>query len=204
MQDLKTDTTKTGQQVIGINKQMYGLDTLEMFLTPDVNKHDSAVYICYQQAGSLINENTMNFSDRTISQLFSSGSMRLFKKSVSDSITEYYSTIRNVDAQKQYYKDYFQKCLAIAQEIYEFDAFHTRMGSDGNLTATEPTYGKFHIAITSVDELNKYKSTIEIAKRIIGSYRDDIEALHIKGKSLLLFLKKEYGFRDMNSPPMAR
>ena len=193
MQDLKTDTAKMGTTEKRINKQMRGLDTLALLLTPEVNQNDSAVYACYHQAGALFNENTMNFSDRTISQLVSSGSMRLFKKqSISDSITDYYSTIKNVDAQKQYYKEYFEKCLIIGQQIYEFESFHTRMDSDGMLNETEPAYGQFHIAVTGAEDLKKFKSTIEITKRIISSYRNDIQILHAKAISLLGFLKQEY------------
>ena len=193
MQDLKTDTTNVGIALYRVNKQMHGLDTLEMLLTPDVNKNDSLVNICYRQSGSLYSENTMNFSDRTITQLFSSGNMRLFRKqSISDSITDYYSAVKNVDAQKAYYKDYFQKCLAIYQEIYEFEAYHSRVDSKGNMIHPEYAYGKFHIATTNADDLKKFKSTIEITKGIIGSYRDDIEVLNRKADSLLTFLKKEY------------
>ena len=193
MQDLKTDIRKTRNTINDVKSQMYGLDTLEMLLTPDVNKNDSLVNICYQQAGALHNENTMNFSDRTITQLFSSGNMRLFKKqSISDSITDYYSAVKNGDAQKAYYKDYFQKCLAIYQEIYDFDAFHSRIDSKGNVILPVLGYGKFHIANTNAGDLNKFKSTIEITKGIIGSYRDKIEELNKKADSLLSFLKKEY------------
>ena len=135
----------------------------------------------------------MNFSDRTITQLFSSGNMRLFKKqSISDTITDYYSTIRNTDAQKQYYKEYFQKCLAITQEIYEFDAFHSRIDSKGNVIKPGLEYGKFHIVNTKEEDLKKFKSTIELTKQIIGSYRDKIVGLNLKADSLLIFLKKEY------------
>jgi hypothetical protein len=205
MQDLKTDTAKMENTVAAVYKQMRGLDTLEMLLTPDLNRHDSAILVCYLHAGDLVNENTMNFSDRTISQLFSSGSMRLFKKqSISDSITDYYSTIRTVDAQKQYYKDYFQKCLVIAQELYEFDALHTRVDSSGKLIEYEPTHGKFHISVTSADELKKIKITIEIYKRIIGSYRNDIKDLNKKAKALLRFLKEEYGIRENKPLVVAR
>jgi FAD binding domain len=197
MQDLKTDIAKSGKTVDDVNDQMHGLDTLEVMLTPDVNKNDSAVYTIYQQKDALFNEYTMNFSDRTITQLFSSGNMRLFKKqSISDSIADYYSTIRNVDAQKQYYKEYFQKCLAITQEIYEFDAFHSRIDSKGNVIMPELGYGKFHIVNTNAVDLKKFKSTIELTKRIIGSYRDKIEGLNRKANSLLVFLKKEYGFEN--------
>jgi hypothetical protein len=193
MQDLKTDTAKAGITLIRVNAQMFGLDTLEMLLTPYVNKDDSAVYTCYRQKDAIFNENTMNFSDRTITQLFSSGNMRLFKKqSISDSVTDYYSTIRNVDAQKQYYKEYFQKCLAITQEIYEFDAFHSRIDSNGNVILPALGYGKYRIANTNATDLKKFKSTIDITKRIIGSYRDKIESLKLKADSLLTFLKKEY------------
>jgi 2-polyprenyl-6-methoxyphenol hydroxylase-like FAD-dependent oxidoreductase len=197
MQDLKTDTTRIGIRLEQINTQMRGMDTLEMLLTPDVNKNDSAVYTCYRQNSSVLNENTMNFSDRTITQLFSSGNMRLLKKqSISDRITDYYFTVKNVDAQKQYYKEYFQKCLSIALEIYEFDAFHSRIDSAGNLIGTVPVYGKFHIVNTNADDLRKYKSTIELTKRIIGSYRNDIAQLGEKADSLLVFLKKEYGIKE--------
>ena len=172
---------------------MHGLDTLEMLLTPDVNKNDSLVNICYRQSGSLYSENTMNFSDRTITQLFSSGNMRLFRKqSISDSITDYYSAVKNVDAQKAYYKDYFQKCLAIYQEIYEFEAYHSRVDSKGNMIRPAFANEKFHIATTNADDLKKFKSTIEITKGIIGSYRDDIGMLNQKADSLITFLKKEY------------
>jgi translation initiation factor 2 beta subunit (eIF-2beta)/eIF-5 len=53
-------------------------------------------------------------------------------------------------------------------------------------------YGKFHIATTNADDLKKFRSTIEITKGIIGSYRDDIEKLNRKADSLLTYLKKEY------------
>jgi len=193
MQDLKTDTAKIAIRLEEINAQMFGLDTLEILLIPDVNLNDSSVYTCYRQGSSLFNENTMNFSDRTITQLFSSGNMRLFKRqSISDRITDYYSTIRNVDVQKQYYKEYFQKSLAIIPDIYEFDAYHSRVDSKGNLIYPGLRYGKFHIATTNADDLKKFKSTIEITKRIIGSYRDDIKELNRKADSLLTFLKKEY------------
>lgn len=193
MQDLKTDTAKIGIRLEEINVQMFGLDTLEMLLTPDVNSNDSSVYTCYRQGGSLFNENTMNFSDRTITQLFSSGNMRLFKKqSISDRITDYYSTVRNVDVQKQYYKEYFQKSLAIIPKIYEFDAYHSKVDPKGNLIYPGLRFGRFHIATTNADDLKKFNSTIEITKRIIGSYRDEIKELNHKADSLLTFLKKEY------------
>ena len=192
-QDLKTDTATIRYKLEGIHDQMLGLDTLELLLTPDVNRNDSAVYACYRQNGAVFNENTMNFSDRTITQLVSSGNMRLFKKqSISDSITDYYSTVKNVDVQKQYYKEYFEKCLAIAWEIYEFDAFHSRVDPSGKIIAPESGFGKFHIVNTNAGDLKKFKSTIELTKRIIGSYRDQIKDLNHKADSLLKFLKKEY------------
>jgi hypothetical protein len=193
IQDLKTDIAKSDERIEEINDQMHGLDTLEMFLTPDVNKNDRLINICYRQSGALYSENTMNFSDRTITQLFSSGNMRLFKKqAISDSITDYYSAVKNGDAQKAYYKDYFQKCLDIYQAIYEFEAYHSSVDSKGNLIHPAFDQGKFLIATTNAVDLKKFKSTLEITKGIIGSYRDDIKLLNLKATSLVSFLKKEY------------
>src|SRR5664279_2092094 len=85
LQDLKSDTAKANHSIRGLTRQIHGMDTLETFLTPEVNANDSAIFICYRQATSLSNEHTMNFSSRTITQLFSTGNLRLIKNhSVSD------------------------------------------------------------------------------------------------------------------------
>lgn len=139
---------------------MYGMDSLEMLLTSDVNKNDSAAYICYRQQEFLHNQHIINFSDRTITQLFSSGNMRLIKKqSISDRITEYYSDIKDVDAQKGYYIDYFHKCLDIYQEIYEFDSYHSKLNSEGQGVISPLVYGTLRIATTNAEDLKKFKST---------------------------------------------
>jgi hypothetical protein len=197
IQDLKTDTALAGKTINAVTFQMYGLDTLEMLLTPDVNKNDSAVYICYRQHWYLHNENAMNFSDRTITQLFSSGNMRLFKKqSISDRIAGYYSVVKDVDSQKAFYLDYFRKCLDIYQEIYEFDSYHSRINAEGKIIIPEFVYGKIHIANTNPPDLKKYKSTIEFSKRIISSYRTDIERLSKLASELIDFLEQEYSLKQ--------
>jgi hypothetical protein len=53
-------------------------------------------------------------------------------------------------------------------------------------------YGKLRIATTTAEELKKFKSTIEITKGIISSYRKDIDSLDNQAGSLLKFLKVEY------------
>ena len=193
VQDLKTDTALANKTIKAVTFQMYGMDTLEMLLTPDVNKNDSAAYICYRQQEFLHNQHIINFSDRTITQLFSSGNMRLIKKqSISDRITEYYSDIKDVDAQKGYYIDYFHKCLDIYQEIYEFDSYHSKLNSEGQGVIPTLVYGKLRIAITNAEDHKKFKSTIEFTKGIISSYRADIDSLDKEAGSLLKFLKVEY------------
>jgi hypothetical protein len=194
VQDLKTDTALAGKTVLSVTSQIFGLDSLEMFLTPDINNHDSAVYICYRQQQYLHNINAMNFSDRTITQLFSSGNMRLLRsQAVSDRITAYYSNVKKADAQKAFYTDYFQKCLDIYREIYEFDSYHSRVNSKGEIIFPEYSYGKIHIAATDPADIKKYKSTIEFTKQIISSYRANIESVSKQAGSLIGFLNQEYG-----------
>jgi hypothetical protein len=197
LQDLKTDTALAQNKIKDITLQMYGLDTLELFLSPDINKNDSAIYICYRQSGSLLNENTMIYSNRTITQLVSSGNMRLLRtQAISDQITGYYSTVKDVDAQKAFYLDYFHKCLDIYQEIYEFNAYHSRINSLGEIVIPPFVYGKMHIATTNASDLKKYKSTIEFTKRIVSSYRTDLEDLDKQANSLIQFLEKEYDLSE--------
>jgi hypothetical protein len=197
IQDLKTDTAKTSYVIEATRAQIFGMDTLEMLLNPEINKNDSDVFTCYRQATYMSNEHTTNFSTRTITQLFSSGNMRLIKKQVvSDRINEYYSNIRNTDAQKAYYVDYFHKCLDIFLQIYAFDYYHTHVDQKGNLRSPDVEFGKFLIADTNPGDLLKFKSTIELTKGIINSYRVDIEKLNLQATSLIKFLKEEYHLKD--------
>jgi hypothetical protein len=195
--DLKADTAHANRSIRGTTRQIKGMDTLEMLLTPDVNENDSAIFICYRQGESLYNEHTMNFSSRTISQLFNTGNMRLIRnQAVADSISAYYTAIGDVEAQKSYYKEYFQKCLSIFQEIYEFESFHSRINAEDNVLYPPLVFGKFHISNTHAADLNKFKSTIDLTKGIIGSYRYDIKQLKTQATSLLGFLKEKYGLED--------
>ena len=114
VQDLKTDTAVAGKKIEAITSQMYGLDTLEILLTPEVNKNDSAVYICYQQRLSLYNENTMDFSNRTITQLFSWVTCGCLKHS--QSLTKSLITILKLRRWKL--KKYFTRNIFINAWIY--------------------------------------------------------------------------------------
>jgi hypothetical protein len=193
IQDLKTDTAQSRAIMTSLRKQIYGMDTLEMLLTPDINKNDSAVFTCYLLHNSIHNQHAMNFSDRTITQLFSSGNMRLInKQSISDSITDYYTNIKDVDAQKSYYIEYFHKCLDIYEAIYAFDTYHSRLNADGTSSYPKLSFGKLSIINTNPDDLKKFKSTIEITKGITSSYRNDLNELRKQAISLIRFLKTEY------------
>lgn len=197
VQDLKTDTAQVNDKRAALLVQMFEMDTLEMLLRPDVNKSDSDVYDCYRLREGIMNQHQVSFSDRTITQLVSSGNMRLInKQSVSDRITDYYSTVKVVDAQRGYYVEYFHKCLAIFPELYTFDSYHTILDAKGNGISPELVFGKLRIVTTIPDELNRIKSTIELTKGIAGSYRVQIGGLKKLGDSLINFLNKEYDLGD--------
>ena len=197
VQDLKTDTARAARIVRGLTAQVHGMDTLEVLLRPGINKNDSLVQIAYRQQQSLHNQHTMSFSSRTITQLFSSGNMRLIRdRSVSDGITGYYDSVREVDMQKQYYIDYFHKCLEIYQQLYYFDSYHTHIDTAENIELYSTDIRKIRIGITNSDSLNRFKATIEITKQIIFSYRRDVELLDQKAGDLLVFLKREYDLKD--------
>jgi 2-polyprenyl-6-methoxyphenol hydroxylase-like FAD-dependent oxidoreductase len=197
LQDLKSDTARANHSITGTTRQIHGMDTLEMLLTPDVNANDSAVFICYRQSESLYDEYTMNFSSRTITQLFSSGNMRLIKnQSVSDRISAYYAAIRDVDAQKAHYKEYFEKCLAIYPELFEFESYHKRFNVEDSLVNPPLAFGKYRINNTNAENLKKIKPTLDITKAVIASYRSDIKLLKAQAESLFLFLKEKYKLED--------
>jgi hypothetical protein len=193
IQDLKTDTAQVNSKMTSLYAQMYGMDTLEMLLTPDINNNDSAIFTCYHLRQYIHNQHAMFFSDRTIAQLVSSGNMRLItKQRISDRITEYYSNIKEVDAQRGYYIEYFHKCLDIFPELYSFDTYHSVFNKDGSIYYPPVVFGKLRIVNTNAEDLKKFKSTIEITKGIITSYRKDLIDLSKQADSLILFLKEKY------------
>jgi hypothetical protein len=193
IQDLKTDTAQANSKMTALYAQMYGMDTLEMLLTPDINKNDSAVFTCYHLRQYIHNQHAMFFSDRTITQLVSSGNMRLINnQKISDRITEYYSNIKDVDAQKAYYIEYFHKCLDIYPELYSFESYHSVFNADGTTNYPSLVFGKLRIVNTNPEDLKKFKSTIEITKGIIISYRRDLNDLSKQASSLIHFLKEKY------------
>jgi len=193
IQDLKTDTAQVNEKRVDLLVQMFQMDTLETLLRPDVNKRDSDVFECYHIRSSIMNQHQVGFSDRTITQLVSSGNMRLInKKTVSDRITEYYSRVKVVDAQRSYYVEYFHKCLAIFPDLYTFDSYHTKLDASGNAISPDFVFGKLRIVTTNPEALDRFKSTIEITKGIAGSYRAQIGDLKKLGDSLINFLDKEY------------
>ena len=77
IQDLKTDTAQVNEQRAALLVQMFQMDTLEILLRPDVNKRDSDVFECYRIRSGIMNQHQVSFSDRTITQLVSSGNLRL-------------------------------------------------------------------------------------------------------------------------------
>lgn len=98
--------------------------------------------------------------------------------------------------QKQYYVDYFHKCLEIYQQLYDFNSYHTQIDSAGNARLCSTGIGKNRLSVTHSDSLIRFKITIEITKQIILSYRRDIELLDKKATKLMSFLKKEYDLND--------
>ena len=197
IQDLKKDTSRVSRTLGPISGQINGLDTLEILLTPDVNKHDSVVHRCYLLSRYLLNEFSVNFSDRTIIQLFNSGNMRLLKKqSISDSIVDYYSGIKNIENQKTFYLDHMNKCVDLYHNIFDFSSFQTTISKDEQILYPKIAYGNLKIMTTNADDLRKYNSTIEFTKLITYSYRAGLISLNKKAESLLVFLQNEYHLDD--------
>jgi hypothetical protein len=101
-----------------------------------------------------------------------------------------------VDAQKAYYIQYFQKCLAIFPEIFEFDSYHTTINVEDKLVSPPLAFRKYRITNTNAEDLKKIKSTIDISKAVIASYRFDIKLLETQAVSLIIFLKEKYNLED--------
>jgi hypothetical protein len=193
-EDLRTDTAKVNI-IMGYNSSvMAGLDSLISSIYR-YKKNDTAIvskiyqwYIYYAR-----NNYTVNFTDRTMSQLKNTGNLRLIEsQAVSDSITGYDEGVKRCNAQADVNREKCEKALDYSTTIFDYQYIRYNP-----MSPVSSPYPNQHYSLLSDDPvvLRRYANLLELWKQVVAVYMADTQGQKIKAMVLLDFLKKEY---DLN------
>ncbi len=194
VEDLKTDTGKVNF-IMGYNSSVLGgLDSLINTIYR-YKQNDTAIvsrmyqwYIYYAR-----NNYTVNFTDRTMSQLKNAGNLRLIEsQQVSDSIIDYDDGVKLCNAQASVNREKCEKALDFSATI--FDYRYIRYDPS---TPVNSNYPVLHYKLLTDDPtvLSRYANLLELWKQVVAVYMSDTQGQKIKAQRLMAFLKKEYDLK---------
>jgi hypothetical protein len=188
--DLIADTTQIGEVHSSIKNQISGIDSL-LLVIENPGKEDFKSNFYYFAVKYLNSATFFSGSDRTISQLKSSGGLRLIQKiTVSDSIVNYYSSVENVKYNTEFCLKEFNRILDYEKEIMYFKYFRVfninsiKHNKDIELQINDPA-----IITRFYNEVISYLSALI-------SYNILIKELKYDADSLLNLVKESYNLKD--------
>jgi hypothetical protein len=182
-----------------ILEQIKKIDTLQTLFSSDLENgpdKENNTRKCYALSSSVQTFYPEFFNERTISQLFSSGNMRLLKKQgVADSIMEYHSYIKFVEVQKQLYINSVNTCIQFMYNVYDISFIKSIMYND-SLFIPNTEGVQLKLLTTNPSELKKFNALLEITKIVAFTYKGYLADMHRKAKGLYYFLKKTYDIKE--------
>ena len=196
MTDVDNDYKMSQDLEAAILQQVKNLDTLQSLFFSDLKNDphkDSLVRKCYDLSANVLTFYPAFFNERTISQLLSSGTMRLIKKQgVADSIMDYHSFIKFLEVQKQLYITSINSCFQSMYNIYDISFSRSIMRND-TLFELDRTQMPVKLLTTDPTELKKFNAILETTKRIAFTYKGFLTEMVGKSDRLYIFLRDKYG-----------
>ena len=194
LSDLKKDTTIIGVVTKAHFKLIRGEDSLIDALN-NYKDNDSVNRQCYRYYFRYATGcPEVVFNERTMSQLLNSGNMRLIhKQSVSDSIMDYNSTVKYVQAQGKAYEEYFKKALDLSENIFDFGYTRNTL-TDDYVVKPKLQLGKTNFILLSKDPaiFKKYSNDMSLLIGVLETYMFNAKSAKEKAIRLIAFLQKEY------------
>jgi hypothetical protein len=184
--DLIIDTVQIQEIHSIIKSQIDGIDTLMQILeNKDQNNFiNNLYYYSFKYLNSAV---FFTSSDRTISQLKSSGGLRLIqKKGESDNIVQYYSSSENVEYNTEYCLKEFYKIMDSEKEIFNFGILR------GHKIDTLLYLTDLKLLIDDPLRINHFYNQILMYTSALMNYNLLLTDLKKEAKSLLNFTRESY------------
>lgn len=195
--DLEGDITVIDSTDVLLSKQIHGIDTIQTLLTYDLTKNDSTIFNCYYYSTYLQLSFPVNFNERTITQLLSSGAMRFLKENnTADRVTEYFNIIRTADIQKQLYIDNINKCIEAMYNVYDITYLRRKITDNDSLVFVNNDWTNIRFVTTDRGEIKKLTTRLEITKLLIHGYKVYLGTIKLMATYLMGFLREEYHIKE--------
>lgn len=196
LEDLKEDTAKISQSLTYNYWLLSGLDSL-VKIVYQYKKNDSLtvknMYLWYIAYGR--NNYTVHFTDRTISQMKSSGGFRSLPQAISDSILRYEEGANMAMNQEVTYKDRWQKAVDLSTDIFDYRYISYSVNAfDKNYYQYLPQ-SRYQLLSDDASLLTKYCSLLELWKQTVVVYINHLQAIKYRAIFLIPYLKEEYHFK---------
>src|SRR5258706_10666879 len=166
VKDVVSDSLISNGLATDIFTQIKGIDSLQNIFSDQSSwspkQRDSLIRQCYRLTRYVTTFYPIFFDENTISQLLSSGSMRLIKKDgVAERVMGYHSYIKFVEVQKQLYVTSVNNCIQSLYDIYDVTFLRTVM-QDGILRSRviDSMEGISLLPINAA-QLKKFNATLE-------------------------------------------
>ncbi len=196
IEDLRVDTSNMSSTISNNKELTTGLDTLMSILdTPAKITTGSEtigkLYLFNRRYTGTVS--TMEFSNRTLSQLKNGGNMRLIHDvKVSDSIMNYDQNIQQIENQKKAYMDLSMDIIKTSSQI-----FNNRFIRAENIHSMKDFMKQpFNLLTNDTIKLIQYNNMIDMNRSVIRGYCAMLEGQQETAKNLISFLQKEYHLSD--------
>ncbi len=181
--DIREDTTNLKYLIRSIRKQRKGLDNLAVLIekpVSDMDTNDVKKFIILL-ADNLNDFNPFITRDITMSQLKSTGDLRLIKNSeVSDRIVIYYADIQ-----------YYQK-LADSNEKFINESFAVEM----KFIDFNRIFKTWRMDIADANNMRELGNRCSIFNIQLRAYQERLKTIYEQSTSLLKYLKEEYNLKN--------
>jgi hypothetical protein len=194
IRNLKDDTADLRHVIESDRKQVKGLDTMLNLAHLDMDDDGNRKSFYHFATQYLYNSASFESNDVTLQQLKSTGDYRLIEKDhVVDSILKYDAQIRSIRGQGAFYEAYFKEILSRLEEltdmtIFKDSSFVTEvMMMNKTFPKLRDENGKLLTLFNKIFDFQK------ISQAYVEYY---LEPQLKNAKSLIEFLRKEYGIED--------
>lgn len=178
VEDIKSDTLESNKIIVRLKSMKEGIDSvLSELSSSDIVVNSNNLYRLWSRNMGL---EVFVSNDRTIQQLKSSGELRLIRNiPVSDRIMKYDQTL------KRYYTQSNLMYSAMSNMTYYSHVFDfIKLNKNHNVPIPLTEEGK--------KSLNQAYGNLDLWNRGLGGLISWLENVNEEGKSMVLFIKKEY------------
>jgi len=198
VKDVESDFKTSEELSTAISDQVRKIDSLQNIFSGDLEnswQKDSLVRKSYKLSSSVLTFYPAFFNERTITQLLSSGNMRLIKKQgVADSIMDYHSFIKFVEVQKQLYVNSVNTCIQSMYNVFDITYLKSIMLND-TLFERDNSAVPVKLLTTEPAELKKFIALLEITKLVAFTYKGYLTQMTDKSERLYYFLIGKYSLK---------